>query len=110
MGDIIIEGDDIYGDGVNVAARLEALAEPGGICLSGMVHDNVAGKLDHAFTDDGEQAVKNMSRPVRIWRWSEGAPDFAPVPSASVALPLPMPSQNLDSIGTSGHLAADSHV
>jgi adenylate cyclase len=89
LGDIIIEGDDIYGDGVNVAARLEALAEPGGICVSGMVHENIVGKLDHSFTDDGKQTVKNISRPVRVWRWSEGASDIAPVPSASAVLPLP---------------------
>ncbi len=53
LGDIIIEGDDIYGDGVNIAARLEALAEPGGICVSGTVHEHIAGKHSHAFTDDG---------------------------------------------------------
>ena len=88
LGDIIVEGDDIYGDGVNIAARLEALAEPGGICVSGTVHEHIAGKHGHAFIDDGEQTVKNMSRPVRVWRWSEGASDIAPVPSASAALPL----------------------
>jgi adenylate cyclase len=89
LGDIIIEGDDIYGDGVNIAARLEALAEPGGICVSGTVHEHIAGKHSHAFTDDGEQRVKNMSRPVRVWRWCEGAFDIAPVPSASAMLTLP---------------------
>ena len=72
LGDVIIDGDDIYGDGVNVAARLEALAEPGGICVSGTVYEHVAGKLDHGFTDDGAQSVKNIARPVHVWRWSEG--------------------------------------
>src|SRR6201981_3776059 len=61
LGDVIAEGNDIYGDGVNVAARLEALAEPGGICVSRMVRDNVRDKLDSAFEDLGEQSVKNIA-------------------------------------------------
>jgi TolB-like protein len=68
IGDIIVEGDDIYGDGVNVAARLEALADPGGICLSDMVHQNVKAKLDLAFEDLGEQQVKNIPEPVRVFK------------------------------------------
>jgi adenylate cyclase len=67
LGDIVIEGDDILGDGVNVAARLEGLAEPGGICVSGTVHEHVAGKLDLAFDDMGEQTVKNIKKPVRVY-------------------------------------------
>jgi adenylate cyclase len=67
LGDVIAEGDDIYGDGVNIAARLEALAEAGGICVSRMVRDNVRDKLDCAFEDLGEQQVKNIARPVRIY-------------------------------------------
>ena len=67
LGDIIIDEGDIYGDGVNVAARLEALAEPGGICVSGVVRDQVRDKLDFAFEDRGEQQVKNISRPVRSY-------------------------------------------
>ena len=67
LGDVIIEGDDIHGDGVNVAARLEGLAEPGGVVVSGMVHDAVRGKLDFAFDDLGPQEVKNISEPVRIY-------------------------------------------
>ncbi|MEJ2122674.1 MAG: adenylate/guanylate cyclase domain-containing protein [Alphaproteobacteria bacterium] len=70
LGDVVIDGDDIHGDGVNVAARLEALAEPGGICVSGTVHDQVRDRLDFAFEDMGEQQVKNIDRPVRVWRWS----------------------------------------
>jgi adenylate cyclase len=89
LGDVIIEGDDIYGDGVNVAARLEALAEPGGICVSGTVHEHIAGKLDHAFTDDGKQTVKNILRPVQIWRWSDSASALAAVSVKSGDLPLP---------------------
>jgi adenylate cyclase len=68
LGDIIVEGSDIYGDGVNVAARLEALADPGGICVSGTVFDHVKGKVDLDFADLGEQQVKNIDQPVRIYR------------------------------------------
>src|SRR5262249_32797649 len=68
LGDIIIDGDDIFGDGVNVAARLEALADPGGILVSSIVHDQVRDKLSFGFQDMGEQAVKNISRPVGIHR------------------------------------------
>ncbi len=68
VGDIIIEGDDIFGDGVNVAARLEGLAEPGGICVSGRVQEDAQGRLDIAFEDIGEQKLKNIARPVRVFR------------------------------------------
>jgi class 3 adenylate cyclase len=67
LGDIIAEGGDIFGDGVNVAARLEALAEPGGICVSGTVRDQVRDKLRYPLEDRGEQSVKNIARPVRIY-------------------------------------------
>lgn len=70
LGDIVIERDDIFGDGVNVAARLEALAEPGGVCLSGAVRDQVGDRLSYAFEDRGEQRVKNISRPIRIYQLS----------------------------------------
>ena len=66
IGDVIVEGDDIFGDGVNVAARLEALAEPGGVCISGTVLDHVKGKVSCAFEDRGEQRVKNIEQPVRV--------------------------------------------
>jgi adenylate cyclase len=68
QGDVIIEGDDIFGDGVNVAARLEALADPGGICVSGRVQEDAHGKLDVSFEDMGERQLKNISRPVRVFR------------------------------------------
>jgi len=68
LGDIIIDEGDIYGDGVNVAARLEALADPGGICVSRVVRDQVRDKLDFSFEDLGEQQVKNIARPVRVYR------------------------------------------
>src|SRR5438132_366005 len=68
LGDVIAEPNDIYGDGVNVAARLEGLAEPGGIYVSRVVRDQVRDKLDFAFEDMGEQQVKNIARPVRVHR------------------------------------------
>jgi TolB-like protein/Flp pilus assembly protein TadD len=68
VGDIIIDSGDIFGDGVNVAARLEGLAEPGGICMSGRVQEDAQGKLDIAFEDAGEQQLKNIARPVRVYR------------------------------------------
>jgi adenylate cyclase len=68
LGDVIVDGEQIYGDGVNVAARLQSLAEPGGICISGTVHEQVRDKLALLYEDAGEQAVKNIARPVRVWR------------------------------------------
>jgi TolB-like protein/class 3 adenylate cyclase len=68
LGDVIVEGDDIFGDGVNIAARLESLAEPGGICVSARVQEDAAGRLDLTFEDMGEQALKNIARPVRVFR------------------------------------------
>ena len=84
VGDIIIDGDDIYGDGVNVAARLEGLAEPGGICVSRTVRDQVRDKLDFGFQDMGAQSVKNIARPVRVHRVLISAHDVVPsaVPAA----------------------------
>jgi adenylate cyclase len=67
-GDVMVEGDQIYGDGVNVAARLESLAEPGGICISGSVHEQLANKLAISYEDLGEQTVKNIAKPVRVLR------------------------------------------
>src|SRR5262245_37460571 len=68
VGDIIIDRGDIYGDGVNVAARLEGLAEPGGICVSGRVQEDTEGKLEITFENAGEQQLKNIARPVRVYR------------------------------------------
>jgi adenylate cyclase len=101
LGDIIVEGSDIYGDGVNVAARLEGLAEPDGICISGAAFDAVDGKLELAFEDMGEQEVKNIARPIRVWRWVEAA-TAGTMATASEPLPLPdkpsiavLPFQNM---------------
>ncbi len=73
VGDIVVEDGDIFGDGVNVAARLEGLAEPGGICVSARVQEDAAGRLDLAFEDMGEQALKNIARAVRVYRVSAAA-------------------------------------
>src|SRR6201981_1867310 len=67
LGDVIVEEHDIFGDGVNVAARLEGLAEPGGVCISRMVRDPIRDKLLYPFVDRGEQSVKNIARPVRVY-------------------------------------------
>ena len=67
LGDILIEGDDILGDGVNIAARLEGIAEPGGICISSSAYDQVRGKVAVEFADLGEQSLKNIDRPVRVY-------------------------------------------
>jgi TolB-like protein/class 3 adenylate cyclase len=91
LGDVIAEGEDIFGDGVNVAARLEALAEPGGICVSRVVRDQVRDRLDFAFEDLGEQQVKNIARPVRVYRVREAI--AAKVPSAAPPPALPLPDK-----------------
>ena len=89
LGDVIIDGDDIHGDGVNVAARLEGLAEPGGLCISGAVYDQVKNRTDLEFEDLGGQEVKNIDEPVRVWRWLGDAPGSARSPKADQPLPLP---------------------
>jgi adenylate cyclase len=68
LGDVMVEGEQIYGDGVNVAARLESLADPGGICISGSVHEQLANKLAISYEDIGERTVKNIAKPVRVLR------------------------------------------
>jgi TolB-like protein len=90
LGDIIVEGSDIYGDGVNVAARLEGLAEPGGICISSKVYEEIRNKLPAGFEDLGEQEVKNISEPVRVYRWIDAPADPMPgMVGRGGALPLP---------------------
>src|SRR6516165_4539999 len=84
QGDIVLEDGDIFGDGVNVAARLEGLAEPGGICVSARVQEDATGRLDLAFEDIGEQSLKNIARPVRVFRVGTGAK-----PTTPSAPPLP---------------------
>jgi class 3 adenylate cyclase len=90
LGDVIAEGEDIFGDGVNIAARLKALAEPGGICVSRVVRDQVRDRLDYAFEDLGEQQVKNIARPVRAYRVGDRAARIGQPPSVPIqSLSLP---------------------
>jgi class 3 adenylate cyclase len=84
LGDIIVDNKDIYGDGVNIAARLEGLAEPGGICVSGAVHEQIRDRLPYLFVDKGEQTVKNIARPVHVYGMS--APAVAALPSERATL------------------------
>src|SRR5580704_8105158 len=84
LGDVIVEPGDIHGDGVNVAARLEGLAEPGGVCISGTTHDQVRDRLPYVFTDKGEQTVKNIARPVRVYSLSANAIAALPASPLSV--------------------------
>ena len=99
LGDIVVEGDDILGDGVNIAARLEGIADSGGICISGIVHDQVRGKVDLEFADLGGQSLKNIAQPIRAYRVLL---DKATTPRSSPPLPLPdkpsiavLPFQNM---------------
>jgi adenylate cyclase len=87
IGDVIVDGEDLYGDGVNLAARLQALAEPGGIWVSGAVQEQVRDKLPFAFADKGQQALKNIARPVRVYALDL---DAVPLPSG-VEAPLAVP-------------------
>jgi len=85
LGDVLVEGDDILGDGVNIAARLEGIAEPGGICISEGAFRQVRGKVDAGFTDIGEQRLKNIARPIRAYRMAREQSRETQV----LALPLP---------------------
>jgi TolB-like protein len=88
VGDIISEDGDIFGDGVNIAARLETLADPGGICVSSRVQEDVDGRIDVSFRDGGEQQLKNIARPIRIYRIHFGSrAEGAPAPEPMLALP-----------------------
>ncbi len=89
LGEVVVDGDDIFGDGVNLAARLEALSEPGGIALSGTVHEQVQGKTDVQFTDDGRHEVKNFAKPIQVWRWSPVGPAAGAEADSDEPLPLP---------------------
>ena len=93
LSDIIIDDNDIFGDGVNIAARLEALAEPGGICVSRMVRDQVRDKLAIAFEDMGEQQVKNIARPVRAYRAVLAESAERPSILSDMAAPRPLPDR-----------------
>ncbi len=73
IGDVVIDGDDIQGDGINVAARLESMCEPGGLCISDVVYQSIEGKTELLFADLGEQKLKNIDTPIRVWSWVVGA-------------------------------------
>jgi adenylate cyclase len=88
LGDVIVEEHDIFGDGVNVAARLEIIAEPGGICISRTVRDHIRDKLAYPFEDRGEQSVKNIARPVRVYALRREAIADLPASSAPIAMPV----------------------
>ena len=90
LGDIIVDQNDIFGDGVNVAARLETLAEAGGICISRAVRDQVRDKLAVSFEDMGEQRVKNIARPVRTYRALLGGDARPSLPSEPTVAPRPL--------------------
>ena len=92
LGDVIVEAEDIFGGGVNIAARLEALAEPGGVLVSNTVHDQVRDRLLLAFEDLGEQQVKNIARPVRVYRVRDRAGP-AEEPFSAPPKPLPLPDK-----------------
>ena len=89
QGDVVIEDNDIFGDAVNIAARLEALAEPGGVCVSARVRGDAAGKLDLAFEDMGQQEPKNIARPMRVYALRVEAVAGRPAPSPALATPIP---------------------
>ena len=85
FGDVVVDGDDLLGDGVNIATRLEGLAEPGGICIADAVQKQLGGKTDFAFNDLGEHTLKNITQPVRVWGWAKEPAQAVGGPS----LPLP---------------------
>ena len=95
LGDVVIDGDDIHGDGVNVAARLEGLADPGSVCISEAVHDQVRDRIDVPFEDLGEQKVKNIDRPVRVWQW---VTDESTMAGTSGRAEKPQPLSNKPSV------------
>jgi adenylate cyclase len=92
LGDVIVEGERLYGDGVNIAARLESLAIPGGICISGTVYDQIENKLALTYAYQGEQTVKNIAKPVRVYRVAAEVPSplveqASSLPAARMAAP-----------------------
>ena len=96
VGDVMVKDGDIFGDGVNIAARLEGLAEPGGICISRGVRDHVRHKVPYGFEDLGEQTVKNIAQPIRVFRLLPDAPDGSnaePLPAKIELVPDPAPSE-----------------
>jgi adenylate cyclase len=89
LGDIVIDGEDIHGNGVNVAARLEAMSSAGGIAVSAIAYESLGRLVDAAFEDAGEHTLKNISRPVQVWRWAPDASDLKKINAINAPLPLP---------------------
>lgn len=107
LGDVVIDGEDIYGDGVNVAARLEALAETGGICISSIVHESLGNRINAVFADAGEHEVKNIARPIRVYRWlARGAGATLSEP----LIPAELKRQNTISISQFENLSDDAEL
>ena len=98
IGDVIVEGDDIHGDGVNVAARLEALCGPGEVYVSGAVHDQAEGKVAAVFDDLGEHTVKNIVKPVRTYRARAPSAETADSADTTESVPVPAPVPDKPSI------------
>ena len=111
LGDIIVDGDDIYGDGVNVAARLEGLAEPSGVCISRTTRDQVRDKIDLALKDLGEVEVKNIARPVRVFRVHVAEPRVAAAPddpAVGAGQPIAADRQSLAAVLPFDNMCADA--
>ncbi len=115
LGDVVVKDQDLLGDGVNVAARLETIAEPGGICISSSVYDQITGKLDLGFQDIGDQTLKNISRPIHVYRLTGSAPPVRPAhadapidaaASARTAAPAPARKPASWALGALGALGA----
>jgi len=114
LGDVLVEGEDILGDGVNIASRLEGVAEPGGVSISGAAHEHVRGRIDAAFIDLGEKALKNIARPVRVYavrvdsgpsgaHWTRRPSKLARLASPSLCFRSPIlaptPNRTISSMG-----------
>jgi len=96
LGDVIDDGSEVLGDGVNVAARLETQAAPGGICISAKVQGEIAGKIGDRFFDAGERYLKNLSRPVRVWHWPQALESILPLPECPSIAVLPFTNMSGD--------------
>ncbi|MCZ6860593.1 MAG: hypothetical protein O7I42_10005 [Alphaproteobacteria bacterium] len=107
LGDVIIDGEDIYGDGVNVAARLETLAETGGICISSIVHESLGNRIDADFADAGEHEVKNIARPIRVFRWPAQGGAAAPI---QPVIPAELKRENTISVSHFENLSDEAEL
>ena len=106
LGDVIVEGDDIFGDGVNIAARLQEIGEAGGVTISRAAHENVAGRIDARFVDAGKRELKNIADLVQVWNWT-GVGDAKPSPVKSDSEPLPLPDKPSIAVLPFGNMSGD---